>query len=874
MMSNPSNAMSSINASSAATLTSITSGRASPTSLRGSISSVSSPRDGGGGSGRDPTIRHAGRTHIRGKIRRVWRPRYLELCDSGLVKYYELPPTADVTLPEDSDWDHVHMIPKDSLVIYHARIIDVTTLRDLHVGLPKGSYGFLFRGQRQLSKELFQHPTDSNPPRDYFCAVSTLEEAQTWVIALQWAATMGHELRISASQNNQHPLSRLECYNPNHQYQPQGSADLETITKSKTSLDESQTSISTAPDGEHTTSQAAVSSTSRASPSGGGGSGRILVTKINGYRIVQTKRLQWVVAYEIALLLIQANKVEERRLLRTRDELVTLLTQLSTQINVDKKKIKKGMNIVDESNSLLQSLPYAFSSEKQILQSFTIVDKMLRHLVLESKVVNSQALKRCLALDNSTRLKVLSSPPKFYELYKPSANVIVGRSIRSISSTESQEDYVKRWLKTTTTTNQATRHRHHRYNHDDSSSMFPFWILQHPTLLWGCVGVVLASIVPLWKLYQRHIIFSVTIRFDVLLLTWLVAFYFGREILPSSSTSTTTKRSKRSSAQGASSSTLSPRATSAAAPGNSSTVVGTTTRSDEAGVLEGDGDDNDDEAMSSEEEEDDGEEIDQDSHRLSSPLPQYPDNNGESCWSVPPDISIFKVRGCNYLQDRIKMPSGPSPFICRGVDLWLTDNPERHIARHPSVLGGNLLRGEGGNQKDTFLVNFLLPFGNFVSYFEIPPLEEFPEKLATVWTKFLQGDQQYRDARLKLLPIVVEGPWIVKAAVGNGTAPALLGKVIPLQYFFRDPTPKSPGIYEVDVIITASSIAKGILSVVKGHTNALTIAFAFIIEAALPEELPETALCSFQVHSLHLEDCPHLPEYNLDDMDNGDSPLQ
>jgi hypothetical protein len=102
---------------------------------------------------RDPTICQAGRAHIRGKICRVWRPRYLELCASGLVRYYELPPTADVTLPEDSDLDHVHMIPKDTLHIYHARIIDVTTLRDLHVGLPRGSFGFLFRGQRQQQQQ-------------------------------------------------------------------------------------------------------------------------------------------------------------------------------------------------------------------------------------------------------------------------------------------------------------------------------------------------------------------------------------------------------------------------------------------------------------------------------------------------------------------------------------------------------------------------------------------------------------------------------------------------------------------------------------------------------------------------------------------------
>lgn len=28
---------------------------------------------------REAAIRHSGRAHIRGKIRRVWRPRYLEL---------------------------------------------------------------------------------------------------------------------------------------------------------------------------------------------------------------------------------------------------------------------------------------------------------------------------------------------------------------------------------------------------------------------------------------------------------------------------------------------------------------------------------------------------------------------------------------------------------------------------------------------------------------------------------------------------------------------------------------------------------------------------------------------------------------------------
>lgn len=105
----------------------------------------------------------------------------------------------------------------------------------------------------------------------------------------------------------------------------------------------------------------------------------------------------------------------------------------------------------------------------------------------------------------------------------------------------------------------------------------------------------------------------------------------------------------------------------------------------------------------------------------------------------------------------------------------------------------------------------------------------------------------------------------MKAAVGPGKSPALLGKVIPLQYFFRDPTDTRKGVYEVDVIITASTIAKGILSVVKGHTQSVSIAFAFIIEGTNSDELPETVLCCFQLHTLHLELCPILPPYQLED---------
>ena len=264
---------------------------------------------------------------------------------------------------------------------------------------------------------------------------------------------------------------------------------------------------------------------------------------------------------------------------------------------------------------------------------------------------------------------------------------------------------------------------------------------------------------------------------------------------------------------------------------------------DNSTIAEDDGADTDDDIMGT---------LITESLTLSSPLPRHPENGGITCWSQP-SHELFKVRSSTYLHDRIKMSSAPAIFQCRGVDIWITDNAERNIAKHPSVLGGKL------GEEDTFITNFLLPFANFVAYFSVPPLDQMPPHVARVWSKFVKGDQQYRDRKLKMLPIVMDGPWIVQKAVGPGTAPAVIGRDLPLQYYFSEPTDSKKGIYEVDIHVASSRIARGILNVVKGHIKTLTLAFAFIIEASEEADLPEQVLATFQIHSLHLEDCPNLP---------------
>ena len=230
---------------------------------------------------------------------------------------------------------------------------------------------------------------------------------------------------------------------------------------------------------------------------------------------------------------------------------------------------------------------------------------------------------------------------------------------------------------------------------------------------------------------------------------------------------------------------------------------------------------------------------------LSSPLPLWPASSS-NCWSEP-EGSLFKVRGGNYFKDKVKVPSAPSAFACRGVDLWLTDNAMSNIGRHPSMLGGKL------SSEYTFIVNFLMPWGNLVSYYRIP--DEVEGSVGKVWERFLKGDQKYRDARLKLLPVVVEGPWICQRAIGPGNAPAVIGKALPVQYHSTDK------YFEVDLVVMASSVARGILSIVKSHTKNIVIDLAFIIEGTEAEQLPENVLAAFRLHNLDPDKCPMLPEF-------------
>ena len=206
-----------------------------------------------------------------------------------------------------------------------------------------------------------------------------------------------------------------------------------------------------------------------------------------------------------------------------------------------------------------------------------------------------------------------------------------------------------------------------------------------------------------------------------------------------------------------------------------------------------------------------------------------------------------------YLCDRVKVPSALS--LCA---LFLTDVPQLHVARHPGAFVAKRRAArapDGGAAPDAFCLNFCMPWGNFVIYWARPPPDG--GAAARVLDDFVRArDDGHRDARLKLIPRVVEGNWLVRRAVGGGHNAAKLAEALKLSYF------SGPDYFEVDAYIVGSAAARRILSVVKSATSELVLDLALVVEGATPEDLPEQVLGAVRLHrvdpalALALDLCP------------------
>jgi hypothetical protein len=299
--------------------------------------------------------------------------------------------------------------------------------------------------------------------------------------------------------------------------------------------------------------------------------------------------------------------------------------------------------------------------------------------------------------------------------------------------------------------------------------------------------------------------------------------------------------------------------------------------------------------------------------------------SGINKWVTPPG-ELFWLRGKKYLEDKQKYQSLPPYLTLIGCDLWKVvpkaeggPGAQRRIGFHPQNYVQKVLRNPKidpfvasqvakGGDIHIFVVNFLMPFGNFVGYFLRPYHPELDsgstgrsdrvmssdsdvdeaveakmnamaseaaegskdgpttakvsssDKLThSLYDAFINGDDEYRNNRFKLCPRVFEGPWLVKRAVGKGDKSAKLAEQIPLSY------DRGPNHFEVMIDVSSSAVGNRILSVVTTYINSVTIDLGCIIEGTTEAELPERVLGALRFYALDVPGAPYLPPYTHKD---------
>ena len=211
----------------------------------------------------------------------------------------------------------------------------------------------------------------------------------------------------------------------------------------------------------------------------------------------------------------------------------------------------------------------------------------------------------------------------------------------------------------------------------------------------------------------------------------------------------------------------------------------------------------------------------------------------------------------------------------RGMDLFLTDDPEESVWKQP------LLNQNGLRNAPTLLFNMMMPFGNMNAYFQlpswvdsldnIPPEKEDDPNDVKALKRFLLGDNDYRNARAKVIPYVVDGPLAIRVIKPKPLEVDLWGPRHPSKW---EDVPKSVDpktgkvnhvVLECDIDLLANKTIRKIINIVRPHIGSIVADLALIVSAPKHSEIEEPSCCLglWRIDRVDFEQCAVVPEKTI-----------
>uniref|UniRef100_K3WYM8 Protein ENHANCED DISEASE RESISTANCE 2 C-terminal domain-containing protein n=1 Tax=Globisporangium ultimum (strain ATCC 200006 / CBS 805.95 / DAOM BR144) TaxID=431595 RepID=K3WYM8_GLOUD len=219
---------------------------------------------------------------------------------------------------------------------------------------------------------------------------------------------------------------------------------------------------------------------------------------------------------------------------------------------------------------------------------------------------------------------------------------------------------------------------------------------------------------------------------------------------------------------------------------------------------------------------------------------------------LEPDYSTFKVRAKGYNHRREKEATESPLFELVWFEIFSGKHEDlMHISQSKKSFVQKALAKYGSDVPQLFVMNIFIPGSPLVAcvqYFALK--KEVASNLRShregeaLWKRFLEGDDTFRKSRLKLIPGIPEGPWMVKKSVG--AKPVIISHGLEVTYF------QTPNYLEAVVDVSSDCIAKHVTSLCRSHSTALRVDMGFVVEGIDDTELPEVLIGCVEYDHLDL----------------------
>lgn len=212
----------------------------------------------------------------------------------------------------------------------------------------------------------------------------------------------------------------------------------------------------------------------------------------------------------------------------------------------------------------------------------------------------------------------------------------------------------------------------------------------------------------------------------------------------------------------------------------------------------------------------------------------------QPCSWAATEPSTFLIRGENYLTDQKKVKAKATLMQMVGADWLRSERREDDLSSRPDSIIQKY--AAQGRPEFFFVVNIQVPAGPTMQTLALYYMLKTPLDKHPLLQKFVDGDDTFRNSRFKLIPYISEGSWIVKQSVGKKSC--LVGQALDVLYF------RGTNYLEVEIDVSSSTVARGVVSLVLGYLTNLVIEMAFVIQGNTEEELPELLVGTCRLNHL------------------------